>query len=313
VIETVLGPVESLPPGAVDAHAHIWLDGVEGADPAATFVLSDEAGIAADLHAFRSAGGAAAVDSQPGGAGRNLGALARLAEQSGVAIVASTGFHLRQYHAAGHPLNPWEASPRDARARFERELEDGLAVAGRSRPVRAGIIKTASPGRLDDPAFLPLLRAALAASDATGAFVQVHTERGAGVEELAAIVERSGVPPERVMLCHMDKRPDASLHSMLAERGYLLEYDTFLRPKYDPENGVWPLLEEMLSRGHDRSVACALDLADSTMWAHRGAPLGLAALPTAIAARLRRLGASAETTARLTGGNVAERLDWRAA
>jgi phosphotriesterase-related protein len=308
VIETVLGPVEQLPVGVIDAHAHIWIDGVEGIDSTASFVLSDETAIAAELRSFRAVGGVAAVDCMPAGAGRNIGLLARISAASDVAIVACTGFHLRQYFAIGHPLNPWERPPATNQTRFEAELKTGVGITGLERPVRAGAIKTAHPGHLDDPVFLSLFHAALAASRSTGAAVIVHTEQGAGVEDLVELIERADVAPQRVVLCHMDKRPDVGLHRALARAGYLLEYDTFLRRKYDPEHGVWPLLEQMLSQGLEDSIACALDLADPDMWVFRGAPAGMAALASDVTRRLEQIGAHREAIDKLIGRNIADRL-----
>ena len=308
MIQTVLGSRPRLPEGFVDAHAHVWIDGVEGTD-AGAFVLADEPAISAELRAFAARGGAALVDCMPGGAGRNVGRLARISAESGLAIVASTGFHLRGYHAAGHPRNPWELAPGDCQRLFEHELGAGVAVAGREDPIRAGVIKTAHPGALDaDPGFRGLFGAALAASHSTGAFLVVHTERGAGVEELADLIERSGIDPRRVMLSHIDKRPDVDLHRRLARAGYLLEYDTFLRPKYDPDRTVWPLLEAMISDGLDDAVACALDLADPLMWTFGGGGHGAGGLATVVAPRLLARGVPTASVAKVTGGTIRERL-----
>ena len=100
--------------------------------------------------------------------------------------------------------------------------------------IRAGIVKAAHPGTIDDVEFRRLLAASCRAGSATGAAIQVHTERGEGVEALADTLEAEGADPRRVILSHMDKRPDLRLHLELAARGYLLEYDTFFVPSTNP-------------------------------------------------------------------------------
>jgi hypothetical protein len=48
-------------------------------------------------------------------------------------------------------------------------------------------------------------------------------------------------------MCHVDKRPDVGLHRELARAGVLLGYDTFGRPKYNPDQGVWQLIPALVA------------------------------------------------------------------
>ncbi len=306
MIATVLGLVASLPEGAVDAHGHLWIDRVDGADPTQTFVLDDEHGILGDLAGFSSAGGAAVIDCQPPGTGRNLARLAAISRTSGVAIIASTGFHLRQYYGSNQAT--WQLSEAEATSLFERDL-NGASDSG----IRAGILKAAHPGTVEDVEFRRLLSASCRAAAATGAAIQVHTERGEGVEALADTLEAEGADPRRVILSHMDKRPDLKLHLELAARGYLLEYDTFLRPKYRPAENVWPLLARALESGLADAIACGLDLADETMWQFAGGDHGMPGLLTVVESGLRALGADKGALQALVRDNICERVTLAAA
>ena len=67
------------------------------------------------------------------------------------------------------------------------------------------------------------------------------------------------------MLCHMDKRPDFSLHQALALQGITLEYDTFYRPKYEPDTKLWPLLTRMVEAGLHRHAVVGTDIAEAGM------------------------------------------------
>lgn len=301
MIATVLGIVEDLPGGVIDAHAHVWIDPVGGADPARTFVLNDERAIVGELVSFASAGGGAVVDCQPPNAGRNLQRLAAISRSSGVAVVASSGFHMHQYYGADQAV--WELSESGARELFERDLNDADGTG-----LRAGIVKAAHPGTLHDGAFRRLLAAACQASLSSGVAMQIHTEQGRNVEALADLLESEGADPQRVILSHMDKRPDLGLHLDLGARGYLLEYDTFLRPKYRPEANVWPLLSRALDSGLAGSIACGLDLADPGMWRFGGGEHGMAGLVSIVAPGLRHLGADEATLQALLGGNISRRL-----
>ncbi len=296
-IETVAGPQPAADVGVADAHAHLWIAPRVPGAPA----LTDATLALSELIDFADAGGALVVDCQPGGCGRDGRVLARLARESPVAVVAATGFHLARYYPVGE--GPWALGGDLSRTLFERELRQGLDEAP---AVRAGVVKVAWTG---DGGVLEreLMRAALEAARRADAGVVVHTEAEAAVEGLVRLVEEVGLTPARVQLSHIDKRPDPALHRELARAGYVLGYDTFLRPKYDPERRVWPLLRAMIADGLWSQVTLGLDLVDVASWRVRGGP-GLRALAVDVLARLRREGVADAIGRALSGGNVARLL-----
>lgn len=304
MVTTVLGPIEPGALGIVDAHSHVWVEPVPDAlAPGPS--LADREPILVELRAFREAGGGAIVDCQPHGCGRNGNVLAGLSRASGVALVACTGFHRRRYYAPDHPL--WELDAGTAAGGFVAELQQGLLeTRTRQEPVRAGFMKAACEATLAETPRNLLVGAAWAARQ-TGAALAVHTERGEAAEEIVQFLASEGVGVEQMILCHMDKRPDFGLHRELAQAGVLLEYDTFHRPKYDPEANLWPLIAQMAAAGLDGSVALATDMADSALWAYGGGP-GLTSLPTRIRARLRELDLPNISIQRMLGTNIGYRL-----
>jgi phosphotriesterase-related protein len=128
-----------------------------------------------------------------------------------------------------------------------------------------------------------------------------------GAEAILRFFVSQGLSAHKLVICHIDKRPDFGLHRELAAEGALLEYDTFFREKYDPERHLWPLLDRMLHSGLWGSLALATDLAEIAMWQVRGGP-GLSALPGVIQLRLRGMGLEARTIQALLGGNINRRL-----
>jgi 5-phospho-D-xylono-1,4-lactonase len=307
LITTVLGPVEPDTLGVVDAHSHVWVEPIPGARANAP-ALESRASILAELRTFHGAGGGAIVDCQPGGCGRNGNRLAELSRASGVTLVACTGFHRRRYYAADDPL--WGLDAEAAADLFIAELGRGLLETREGPvPVRAGFVKAACEATLTETA-RALLEGAARAARQSGAALAVHTEQGQAAEEIIRFLISVGVEAGRVILCHIDKRPDFGLHRELALAGVLLEYDTFHRPKYDPEANLWPLIARMAAAGLDGSVALATDMADPAMWAYGGGP-GLASLPGGIRARLRASGLPVEAINRMLGRNIAARLAFR--
>jgi len=301
LVTTVNGPLAASSLGVTDAHQHVWIAPVPGG-PADAPVLCDRDVILAGLTAYRAAGGGGLLDCQPGGCGRDGRELAELSRRTGVPIIACTGYHLARYYPPDFWL--WGATAEAARDTFLAEIVDGLAeTRDTDQPVRAGFIKIAIPA---DPAELPaaLWAAAAAAARDTGAALLVHTEAGAAAVQIVARLLGLGAAADRLVICHIDKRPDFGLHRELAQAGILLEYDTFFRPKYDPEHNVWPLLQRMTAAGLAGQIAIGTDLAGTVFWQESGP----ARLPSEIVARLRGLGFDALTVRGLTGGNIAGRL-----
>lgn len=306
VIQTVTGSIDAQAVTLADAHEHLWIHAPDGVSDQARLELDDYSAIAAELRDLRAAGGTLVVDCQPGGCGRDTRQLSRLSAETGVAITATTGFHRQIYYPPDYWL--WSASAEQAAAYFIEELTIGTRESDGVN--RATTIKIGYEGQIDGQTRVLMEGAAQAARE-SGALLLFHTEQGKNVEALIPFFEQHGVPPNRLYLCHVDKRPDFGLHRELAQAGVLLGYDTFIRPKYDPENGVWTLLRRMVDAALTHHVAIGLDMAFASMWRHYGGTPGLLALTEQIAPRLRAEAFPDDAIANLLGKNIARYLGWQ--
>ncbi len=304
-VMTVLGAAAPEELGIVDGHSHVWIEPVTGAAPDAP-VLNNETAIVAELRQFRAAGGGAIVDHQPGGCGRNGRILPTLSRASRVHLIACTGFHRQRYYPPNHPL--WHMDAGAAAALFVDELTVALHETKDSlQPVRAGVIKIAGEATLAETP-QPLLEAAAIACQETDCAISMHTERGTAVENFLQFFLDQGVDPQRLIFCHVDKRPDFAFHQAIAQTGAMLEYDTFFRPKYEPGRNVWPLLEKMIQAGLAAQIILATDMADSGMWHTMGGQPGAAAFITELKMRLETMAVSTDAIKDLMDRNVAFRL-----
>jgi predicted metal-dependent phosphotriesterase family hydrolase len=304
-VTTVQGPLPYTSLGVTDAHNHAWIGRVNGA-AADSPILDDFDLVLRELRHYYEAGGRTILDCQPGGCGRDGNILLQLAQQSGVNLIACTGFHRRKYYSPDYWL--WSAADSGIGDHLLAEVQEGLQETLESTsPVRAGFIKIAVEARWADCPQAALRGTAYAARRA-GAMIEVHTEKGQLAEKICAYFMDAGVSPHQLVLCHMDKRPDPALHRALANLDVLLEYDTFLRPKYAPAGNVWPLLETMAEAGFANRIALATDMASPDNYHTTGGGVGLAGLPDEIRAQLRQRGFTKEDQTQLLGGNIARRL-----
>ncbi|MCP4167875.1 MAG: hypothetical protein GY759_18555 [Chloroflexi bacterium] len=300
-IMTVLGPITPESLGLADAHSHVWIDQVEGSCAKAP-VLTDERLLSTRLSTYVESGGKAIIDCQPSACGRNAIKLFELSKSSGVHIVACTGFHLHRYYDLDAAI--WDMTAEQANDYFLSEIEQGLAETRQGpQVVYPGFIKIAVEAEFE-PSLVPLFEAAAEACRTSGLAIEMHTEKGAAVEALLPFFLDRGVSPQRLVFCHVDKRPDFELHRELAQAGVMLEYDTFFRPKYHPDQNVWPLLMRMLEAGYGDHIALASDMAELNMWREPG-PAGFA---VTLGRRLKEMRTDDSTITALMGANIATRL-----
>jgi len=257
-IKTVVGEIDPEKLGITDAHNHVYIDKIPGVNNTSSFLLNDFEVIKNGLLKYKKVGGCSILDSQPWECGRNGNMLHKLSKESGVLIIAVTGFHKREYYPASSEI--WRMNERQAADFFKDEIRIGLKeTIGTDISIKAGLIKVAFPGNLDEE-YLRLMGAAVNAAIETGTSIMVHTEHGRGVELLTDYFESNNFPLSKVMLCHMDKRNDISLHRALAEKMICLEYDTFFKSKYEPEKNVWSLILQMITEGYCEKIMIGSDM-----------------------------------------------------
>lgn len=129
-------------------------------------------------------------------------------------IVAATGLHQAVHHAPG----VLERIGSDPAGLFVRELTEGI---GRTGP-RAGMIKVAGGFHGLDRHARRTMAAAAEAQRASGAAIGVHLELGTGaLDVLDLLCGELAVPPDRVILGHLNRAPDRAA----AAAGAYLAFD----------------------------------------------------------------------------------------
>jgi phosphotriesterase-related protein len=323
VVRTVLGDVPASALGRVNYHEHLFqvsplLPGDE---------LDDEEASRAEAALLRDSGFEAMVDATPVGLGRDSAAVARVADSTGLRIVASTGMHRSAHYPAGHPQR--ELSSDDKAALFVHELTVGLladdADAARFRgsvpedvrvarspgggAVRAGLVKTGIGYWTIDAVDRATLDGAAEAHGVTGAPVMVHLEFCSAAHEVLDALETDGVPAHRVVLAHADRDPDPGLHIDLAARGAYLGYDGMGRPRTRSDAELLELTSRVVEGGGGARILLGNDVARRTRYLSYGGMPGLSYLGDRYLPRLRdRIGGEALDA--LLRANPARFLAW---
>lgn len=298
-IRTVLGDIAPEKLGWCQCHEHAFLEKGKSWEVHKALCLDDYAKSLAELMEYKAAGGAAYVDAQPVGAGRMAERMEQAARETGLHIIASTGFHKTCFYPEESFL--FSAGEDALAGLFISEIEEGMHTSdgdgGRRIGAKAGIVKVAVDrgGVFADAVYEKIFRAALAAAGKTGAAVLAHFESGTDAFELLRLMEEYGLAPERLLACHLDRaRHDAAYHSELAQAGAYLEYDTINRLKYFSNEKEIELILAMLREGHLEKLLFSLDTTNERLRAY-GADMGMDFILTSFAPMLKAAGVSQET------------------
>ncbi|MBK0418382.1 aryldialkylphosphatase [Leucobacter sp. CSA1] len=296
-VRTVLGDIAPERLGRVDYHEHLFqttplLPGEE---------LDDEDLSRGEAGLMRAAGIDAMVDATPWGLGRDPLAVARISHAAGVHVVATTGFH-REAHYAGRSEVLELDEERMAAQCLADLLEGQLAVdalpgaGARERPplgpagapVRAGLLKAGVDYWRISAFERRALAAVAAAHRITGAPVMVHLEHGSCAHEVLDALEADGAAPERVVLAHIDRSPDATLYAELAARGAYLGCDGAARLKEWPESALIDAIDGAREAGHGDRILLGGDVARRSRYLAYGGMPGIPYLTLRFVPRLER-------------------------
>lgn len=263
-IQTVLGLISPEVLGYSQCHEHLFIAKGKSYELNASLWMDDLSASTQELKLYKRAGGCSLVDAQPVGCGRIADYLVKASQDSGVNIIASTGFHKLGFYDSNHWIHMLNE---DSLSRiFISELEDGMHIdADTELPTKrisakAGIIKTAVDSFGIKGEYVKLFSAAANALQITGVSLMCHIEKGADAFEVIEFFTRKGIDPRSIILCHLDRaKYDGAYHKEIAGTGTYLEYDTIARFKYHSSEMEIKLIQQMLEGGFEDRILLGLD------------------------------------------------------
>jgi phosphotriesterase-related protein len=298
---TVLGPIVPSALGRTLMHEHVLCDfyRITGL---LNQLLNDERLAVEELALLAAAGGSALVECTTIDLGRDVEALRRIAQQSGVHIVASTGWYRERFY----PPEIDRLATEDLANLMVRELTEGIAESD----IRAGIIGeigvnldyvTAQEERV--------LRAAARAQRQTGAVLSTHASMyPVGLMQLD-LLRDEGVDLTRVIIGHCDTYLNLDYHRAILRSGAGVAFDTIGREHMNPDSRRADLLVRLLREGWGERLVLSSDRCHrSDLRAFGG--VGYGHLFTTFFDQLRARGVTEAELDLLTIENPARMLAW---
>ncbi len=219
-INGVLGPIDTANLGFTLMPEHVMIANWSMRQAFADWVDVDAvvdfaAGEAADV---KEMGVSTIVDLTPINIGRDIDAIRRVAERSGVNFVAATGFYFQD--------EPWlEGWPADALVEWlMRDFTEGI----QGTDAKAGIIKCATNHAGITEGNKKLLQVAARLHRQSGVLISTHTDvgnqSGLGQQD---VFEEEGVDLPRVVIGHCGDTDDLAYLEKILNRGSTIGMDRF--------------------------------------------------------------------------------------
>lgn len=251
-IETVNGKVSIEELGMTYIHEHLRIDlSKEKKDTDTNF--DDIGAVIEEMRTLKSKGVETIVEVTNIGMGRDIDVLKTIALQSGIKVIASTGFYKEPYL----PEYVYDMNEKELSKILVDEITSGIEGTG----VKAHMIGEigSSQGTLK-PAEGKVFRAAVRAHLETGNPISTHTTLGTAALEQLSLFKEYKLNPSKVVIGHLDLKCDLDYHLRVADTGCFMAFDTIGKTNYETDEKRAYHIKELIDRGHIGQIVLSQDI-----------------------------------------------------
>jgi phosphotriesterase-related protein len=260
-VHTVQGPVEAEELGVTLVHEHVrFRDEAVAAQWPGRYdeQLELDAALLA-VNAAKDRGVRTIVDPTAMFGGRDVNFMKRVAQETGVQIVACTGIYSYDYL-------PHYFQSRDADVMADHFVED-IEIGVQGTDIRAAFLKCAADAAGVTDQVEKIHRACARASLQTGAPIMAHSMPAAGTgPRQAEIFEEEGVEAAKVQIAHCGDTEDVTYIEGLIDKGVYVGLDRYGLEMYLPIGKRNATAAELLRRGHAERLMISQDFCASIDW-----------------------------------------------
>jgi phosphotriesterase-related protein len=260
-VQTVQGPIADEELGVVLAHEHVrFRDEAVAAEWPDRYDEQAELDAAlAAVEAAKSRGVQTIVDPTAMFGGRDVRFMERVADQTGVQIVACTGIYSYDYL-------PHYFENRDVDVMAEHFVAD-LQSGVQGTTIRAAFLKCAADAPGVTEHVEKIHRAVARASVQTGAPIMAHSMPAVATgPRQVEIFEQEGVDLARVQIAHCGDTDDVGYIEQLIDRGVYVGLDRYGLEMFLPIGKRNATAAELLRRGHAERLMISQDYCATIDW-----------------------------------------------
>ena len=277
IIRTITGDIKPEKLGRTNYHEHAFQ--VSPLLPGDELTSKEKSGN--EFLRLAKSGFDSYVDATPIGLGRRPDLIAEIASRSGLQVVHATGVHKSAHYAKEQKITQLKVE--ELASLFEYELQNGILIddstllinEANTSEIKAGFIKF---GISDAPLTTfenRALQASAIVSAKTGVAIMIHTDSASDIFTTLDLLEEAGANLARVVVAHIDRRPDSQFHAEIAARGAYLGYDGAGRTKYFADEVLVKLFADLVELGFGANVLFGGDVARSSRYIEYGGAPGL--------------------------------------
>ena len=258
-IQTVLGRISPDELGVTYSHDHLLFTppaAIAEKDP--DLCLDSPEAAIQELGYFKVAGGQAIVEMTTVELGRDPFALKAISEKTSVHVIAATGYNKSKFCEAIVE----EKTVEDITTEMVNDLTQGM----NGTDVLAGLIKSSSSKDEMTPGEEKVFQAAIRTHLATGAPVSTHTEAGTFALKQIQMLTSGGIPPEKIVIGHLDRKLEWDYHKAVAATGVYMGFDQISKEKYWPDIDRINFIKNLVAEGHGHQILLSGDWARKSYW-----------------------------------------------
>lgn len=197
------------------------------------------------------------------GMGRDAEYIKRVSQESGINIIASTGFYKEPFL----PACVYEKTVEELAEMMEHELKQGIGQTG----ICASVIGEFGTSHrkmtvMEQKVFDAMAMAAVR----TGSAVTTHTTLGTMGGEQADYLINHGIKPEKIIIGHMDLSQNVETILSVLRRGVNVGFDTVGKLSYCPDTFRAEALKRIDGEGMLSQVVLSMDITRKSHLKYKG-------------------------------------------
>ena len=251
-ITTINGSITGGELGRTYIHEHLGID-LSGQKNDLDAKFDDIKAIIEEMKILKDKGIETIVDVTNRGMGRDIEAMRKIADATGMKVIASTGFYKEPYL----PSYVYEMEVDDIVKLLLEDIREGIDGSG----IKAHVIGEIGTGKDSiTPMELKMFDVAARTHLETGKPISTHTTLGTLAMEQLKLFKVYGIAPSNIVIGHLDLNCDIDYHLRIADSGCFMAFDTIGKLNYQPDEKRIDNIKALIDRGHLDQIVLSQDI-----------------------------------------------------
>lgn len=251
-ITTINGIITEAQLGKTYIHEHLKID-LSAHKKDLDTKFDDIDAVIAEMKILKEKGIETIVEVTNRGMGRDVKAMQRIAEASGINIIVSTGFYKEPYL----PSYVYDMEEKELSQILLQDIVTGIEGTN----IKAHVIGEVGTSKdMITPVELKMLKVVARTHLETGKPISTHTTLGTMAIEQLNFFTDYGVNLAKVVIGHVDLNCDLDYQLRVADTGCFLAFDTIGKLNYQSDQKRIENIKKLIHRGHLDQIVLSQDI-----------------------------------------------------